>query len=337
MDTVADAPAVLIVLATPNWYVEHTSFSSVPSTNTHRVCVKHENFKTCEQSGFCKRNRAHADGITEAAGSVQSPYYIEAGGLTERDGQLTGTVIKRIDQAGSTVALPLTVSFLGSGNVRVQIDEAKRQSGEIEPRHGSQARKERYNEAEKLVIVGGLTRGKIRVTPFKAVKNSPECTVINYGPDQVFQAIIYNNPFRIDFLRDGQVHVKFNGAGFLNVEHWRPKVEKTVEEPKEGEVAKEGEVVPDAVDESTWWEETFGGNTDSKPRGPESVGVDITFPGYDHVYGIPEHADSLALKTTRYAGRRDRICPKTNNIAEAVMVITTNRTVYTTRTSSSMS
>ena len=32
--------------------------------------------------------------------------------------------------------------------------------------------------------------------------------------------------------------------------------------------------------------------------GPSSVGLDISFPGVDHVYGIPEHADSLALKTT---------------------------------------
>ena len=33
--------------------------------------------------------------------------------------------------------------------------------------------------------------------------------------------------------------------------------------------------------------------------GPSSVGIDISFPGYEHVYGIPEHADSMALKTTK--------------------------------------
>ena len=32
--------------------------------------------------------------------------------------------------------------------------------------------------------------------------------------------------------------------------------------------------------------------------GPSSVGLDISFPGVEHVYGIPEHADTLALKTT---------------------------------------
>ena len=32
--------------------------------------------------------------------------------------------------------------------------------------------------------------------------------------------------------------------------------------------------------------------------GPMSVGVDVTFADYSHVYGIPEHASSLSLKTT---------------------------------------
>jgi alpha 1,3-glucosidase len=53
---------------------------------------------------------------------------------------------------------------------------------------------------------------------------------------------------------------------------------------------------PVGADEA--WEESFGGHTDSKPRGPASVGTDITFRNSKHVYGIPEHASSLALKPT---------------------------------------
>ena len=33
--------------------------------------------------------------------------------------------------------------------------------------------------------------------------------------------------------------------------------------------------------------------------GPESLSVDITFPNHGHVYGIPQHATSLSLPTTR--------------------------------------
>jgi alpha 1,3-glucosidase len=38
---------------------------------------------------------------------------------------------------------------------------------------------------------------------------------------------------------------------------------------------------------------------DVRSAGPESLSLDITFPGYEHVYGIPEHASTLNLKETR--------------------------------------
>lgn len=33
--------------------------------------------------------------------------------------------------------------------------------------------------------------------------------------------------------------------------------------------------------------------------GPASIGIDVSFPGFENVYGIPEHAESMALKTTK--------------------------------------
>ena len=50
------------------------------------------------------------------------------------------------------------------------------------------------------------------------------------------------------------------------------------------------------------WEENFKSHHDSKPRGPEAVGVDVTFPGGLRVYGLPEHADKFALRTTGEGG-----------------------------------
>ena len=47
------------------------------------------------------------------------------------------------------------------------------------------------------------------------------------------------------------------------------------------------------------WEESFKSHHDSKPYGPMSVGMDFSFVGIDHVYGIPEHADSFSLKNTK--------------------------------------
>lgn len=44
--------------------------------------------------------------------------------------------------------------------------------------------------------------------------------------------------------------------------------------------------------------DNFGGHRDSMPRGARSVGLDVSFPYAQHVYGIPEHATSLALPST---------------------------------------
>lgn len=220
--------------------------------------------------------------------------------ISVKDGSISATILKSIDGSNESVRLPLSISFLKSGAARIELDEEKRRKGEIELRHGRNIRKERYNEAAKWAIVGGLEPGKSQL-----IESEKDHTTVKYGPDGTYQANIFHKPFRIEFIRDGRVQVKFNGKGLMNIEHWRPKIEKKIEEKSEetgeGEEAKPSEAVAaeNTVDESTWWEESFGGNTDSKPRGPESVALDISFPGYQHVYGIPEHAGPLSLKETR--------------------------------------
>lgn len=46
------------------------------------------------------------------------------------------------------------------------------------------------------------------------------------------------------------------------------------------------------------WQETFKTHTDSKLRGPESVGVDVNFPFANHLYGIPERTSKFSLGDT---------------------------------------
>jgi len=228
---------------------------------------------------------------------------LDPASLTFKDGQLDAVVLKTLKEGEEKVRLPLTVTFLESGVARVTLDEEKRAKGDIELRHDSKARKERYNEAGQWALVGGLK-------PSVGAALSPEAadgyTKVVYGKGSKHQAIIRHAPFGIEFQRDGETQVKFNERGFMNIEHWRPKVEKPQEEKKEGEEevkeeAKEEEkkVEEQGEDESTWWDESFGGNTDSKPKGPEAIALDISFPGYAHVFGIPEHATRLSLKTTR--------------------------------------
>ena len=52
------------------------------------------------------------------------------------------------------------------------------------------------------------------------------------------------------------------------------------------------------------WEENFKTHHDTKPRGPEAISLDLAFPAAAHVYGLPEHATSFALKPTT------GVCPR---------------------------
>ncbi|QQK43552.1 Glycoside hydrolase, family 31 [Penicillium digitatum] len=268
-------------LPTPRWAMLLSLVIFLGCIVVPGLAVKQKDFKTCDQSGFCKRNRAYADNVSSQGTSWSSPYELDPATVHFKDGILTGVIFKTIT-ANEKVRLPLTVSFLESGVARVVVDEEKRMKGDIEMRHGSQANKKRYDETEKWAIVGGLEVSKSATLN---AQSETGFTNVLYGPGDKFQAIVRHAPFGVEFQRDGQTHVQLNHQGLLNMEHWRPKVDE-----KDGESG-------DA--EGTWWEETFGGNTDSKPRGPESVALDVTFPGYSHVFGIPEHADSLSLKETR--------------------------------------
>ena len=176
----------------------------------------------------------------------------------------------------------------------MELDEERRRTGDIELRHGSKARKERYNESPAWALVGGLD---VDVSAKLGERSGNGVTIIDFGEGHRSTAIIRHTPFSIDFQRNGDTQVKFNNRGFLNIEHWRQKIEK--EEVPEGDAEKASKE-PGPEDESTWWEESFGGNTDTKPKGPESIALDISFPGYENVFGIPEHTGPLSLRQTRY-------------------------------------
>ncbi|KAK9857969.1 hypothetical protein WJX84_003134 [Apatococcus fuscideae] len=88
-------------------------------------------------------------------------------------------------------------------------------------------------------------------------------------------------PLRVDLSIAGTPAASFNARQMFQYEYLREK--------------QEG-------DPAGWWEETFKGHTDSKPKGPQAISLDLSFPGFQHVYGIPEHAASFALKPTTGEG-----------------------------------
>jgi hypothetical protein len=60
-----------------------------------------------------------------------------------------------------------------------------------------------------------------------------------------------------------------------------------------------GPLGDDTLSDPGAWEENFKSHHDSKPNGPTAVALDFSFIDANYAYGIPEHADSFALKSTK--------------------------------------
>ncbi|BFZ53288.1 glucosidase II [Savitreella phatthalungensis] len=256
--------------------------------------VKKEDFKRCEQSSFCRRNHAIAKYAEEQGSKWTSPYVIPPDTIKLVDGILTADVIKTVDAAKQeTRKFPMTLKFLENGVVRVTIDEQSRINGEIALPEGKDGKvnKQRYNKVEDYTIVGGLTPD----TSVSKATKTKDTTSIAFGPEMKWQVVVNHSPVKIEFLRDGHSEVVLNDRGLINLEHWRAK-------PEDSGNGDEAAAYPPGYEKDGMWEETFNGKTDSKPRGPESIALDITFVGYTDVYGIPEHTGPLSLRETKGSG-----------------------------------
>ncbi|KAM0750382.1 hypothetical protein T439DRAFT_326351 [Meredithblackwellia eburnea MCA 4105] len=261
--------------------------------------VKRHDFKTCQQSGFCARNRALADRASQHVASWKSPYSLDSPAFNPADNHFTAHVSNQLFPG---IHFSLQISFQKDGVARIKMDEVA-------------GLRQRYNEAANWAVQSPPTLAT-QSDDFDVDldSNGLGLTTISYAEGKRHQVQIQHSPLKISFFRDGQPHVVINDKGLLNMEHFRVKKiplgdsetegEVIIQDPDHPEQAKvivSEEAFPGFLppDESGMWEESFGGKTDSKPKGPESLSLDITFPGYEHVYGIPQHASSLSLKQTR--------------------------------------
>ncbi|XP_060014913.1 neutral alpha-glucosidase AB isoform X3 [Lagenorhynchus albirostris] len=263
------------------------------------LAVDRSNFKTCEESSFCKRQRSIRPG--------HSPYRALLDSLQLGPDALTVHLINEVTK----VLLVLELQGLRRNMTRIRIDE-------LEPR------RPRYRVPD--VLVADPPTAGLSVSGRDA--NSVELTMAE-GP---YKIILTARPFRLDLLEDRSLLLSVNARGLLNFEHQRAprvsfsdKVSLTLgsiwdkiknlfsrqgsKDPAEGDGAQPEETPGDGDkanetqgkaehDEPGAWEETFKTHTDSKPFGPTSVSLDFSLPGMEHVYGIPEHADNLRLKVT---------------------------------------
>nr|XP_033499233.1 neutral alpha-glucosidase C isoform X1 [Epinephelus lanceolatus] len=102
------------------------------------------------------------------------------------------------------------------------------------------------------------------------------------------QVCVWHFPFRLEILYEDKVMVTFNSRGKL----WFETLQDPLRASSHGSEVQED-------DTGLLWKETFKEFVDIKANGPSSIGSDLCLHGFSHVYGLPEHADSLQLRDTR--------------------------------------
>ncbi|PSN57770.1 hypothetical protein C0J52_07257 [Blattella germanica] len=226
------------------------------------VAVDRNNFKSCQQSSFCRRCRGMQPG--------QSTYELHLNTLKVEPSSIQADIVNT--QQGARFRFQLFA--LQDGTFRMKINEWSPLKPRYEVQHA---------------LVGEPALDKLEV-----VERTAEFVSIKSGPNTVQ---VHAIPFRVDLYSGDQLVISANARGLMRFEHLRLKPEH-----HEGEEKVEGEDTAnhdDTASDPGAWEENFKSHHDTKPNGPSAVAMDFSFVGAHHAYGIPEHADSFALKSTK--------------------------------------
>lgn len=280
------------------------TFGAVASAWALVAAVRPGDFKKCEDTSLCRRFRRIAE-HAETTGVV-SPYSVPSGG--EMDGHQL-----RLDVSSALhpdIRFDMVFSFFEDGTARVQMDQGGERYNNLR----------RYNEAPVWAIAQMPEPASNIAMEYSS---DTQKTTVQWGTAQN-EMILEHEPLRVQFVRDGIVQMILNDRSLLHMEHFRPKPE-VFPSPEEPEDAKSSLVFQKrAADLATrhgrrskpsretiehWagfekedhgeWEESWSGTKDSKPKGPEGLGLDVSFPGYGTLFGLPEHASPLSLRSTR--------------------------------------
>lgn len=158
------------------------------------------------------------------------------------------------------------------GIIRLTVDE-------VEPLHP------RFRLREGDVVLQDLPADNL------SLDNTGLETKISASSPGGCEVTMRHRPFELEFRAGGRLLQRLNGRHLFNFERYRSK----------GAGGHAGLVDATDVDGTDLWEENFGGHTDSKPRGPASVGFDVSFESAASLVGLAEHATALDLGTAAFA------------------------------------
>lgn len=228
------------------------------------LAFKAHDFKTCSQSGFCRRGRALSARAKEAKSAWKSPYSVDPTSIVVASDRATFTAgVKSSLYPDIKFGLELRVH--NDGVVRVRMDEV----GGL---------RKRYDEAAGWALIAEPVISQ----DIKWTTGKKDIRAV-YGGKKENEIVVAFEPLKISLVRNGKEQIVLNGQGLLHMEHFRTKTPEVThtEEPaaQEGEEVvadSEAQVVIKAENprawfegdtEDDWWEETFSSWTDSKPKG----------------------------------------------------------------------
>ncbi|XP_032084957.1 neutral alpha-glucosidase C isoform X2 [Thamnophis elegans] len=238
--------------------------SSSQEISVQDEAVDKSRFKTCKQIAFYRRQKCLCPG--------KSPYQ-----ALLQTVELSNSNVKfQIFNEENKVTLSVEMYEIEGNIFRLKINE-------VIPL------KPRYEVPDVLIKEPASLRLKI------LEKDADKLVLV--GADQDQQIHIMAKPFQIQLISKDEILLSMNSNGLLYFEHLQspPQSRKSTSQEKESGLSDSFKETEEDLD---LWEETFGTFLDIKANGPSSVGLDVSLHGYKHVYGIPQHAETLLLKNT---------------------------------------
>lgn len=246
------------------------------------LAVDRSKFRTCEQGSFCRRFKKwiQRPQLEEAVWSVlpQTRQTTQEGGWSFQ--------LKHKNEAEAHLLLQLDA--YASGIVRFRINEVNA----VNVRH--------------IIPAGDVVTDPPPAGAAATMTEVDGATVLSFesaaGAD--IKAELKHSPVSLTLSADGRVLQRLNARNFLNFERYRlPKArlppDSALDAKRWGEadqVLLDAAAHPHGLDTNGLWEEEFGGHTDKKPRGPASLGMDVTFEGdVPSLFGLPEHMTKASL------------------------------------------
>lgn len=263
------------------WFIFLTLAAPVMSVDRHK-------FKRCEDANFCYRNRylAQHHVLTQESGlRYDMDFQIDPGSVS-LSGHEIAFEAKSVFEGENPFAGVLSV--YEGGVLHFLLKEKQSIFTRYRVPYGEVINPEQLRPVKDLQ---------------QASKSEDKLEYVS-GTTRVLLSFV---PFKLQTYYRDQLVITVNDRSLFNFERYRLQEDHLPSASSEDETPNvvpilDGSQVRDDVGSTKYqegqWRESFGGQVDAKKKGPSSVAVDVTFAAATQVYGIPEHADSLALRDT---------------------------------------